>query len=331
MKKTERKNESASAAEVKRHPLMEFFPGYFRSFDEWLGRWRETTILSEKLGLLHGIIENYLWEFSPELVCFLFDHADGYGSNLNFKDGPESYKTAKNRQTIAIKAFTVLCLKFFKSPADSSKPPLWWKAVKDDILFQKVFWFLEVKDKRNCCFRSDDIPARHRETFEAFLDAFARLGWRYKGLFYRYEDRSVPVEVERRIIAARPRFIEILDKIRALNWLNGREIELDKASIKKLTEIAMSENYFFPPSSVQDSDRTLRKPESLEEAALGGSMAAQIVVLNRICQEEVRRIENLFKRSLRRKREEDRQFELSKIERAKKELEDKAAELRASK
>lgn len=318
-------------AEKAKHPLMEFVPAFFQSFEEWLARWQGTNILTEKLGLLHCFAaEERWWEGRPEMVSFFLEVADGHERAHCFLDGSEYYhreEIARNRQEIAKKAFAALCLRFFKSGDGHEDPPLWWWALKNEALFKKVFWFLrfdQFGNMHNLRFGVSDKPDHHQQIFEKFLRDFARLGWEFHSLSCRY-DRSDDETVEKRIIAARPQFMDILVELKMLNWLNGQE--LDAASLKKLGELALGAEYHLPPRNVSDHGNR-RRPENLKEAVLGGSVAAQVLILHSIRRKEERRIKALYDASVLQNQEAQRLRRLHELEKQREELAREAEKLK---
>ena len=308
-----------------KHPLLAFTPiNSFESFEEWLKKWNGTNYLSDKLGLLHGIELHQ----NSQYVSFLLEIANGYASRSGFTLREDwSEQCSKDRHAIAEKAFTVLCLKFFKSGEKYYNPPLWWWMLENAQLFDKVLWFLGPNLK-NCCFMDrDDNPTHPQQVFNEFLIAFAKLGWGgYRSMANNFGRGCCSEDVEKRLITARPQFIDILDQISMLSWLNHHERDLDKASLKKLTELALESNYHFPPNKVNMSGE-YRNPISLEEAVLGGSVAAEIVLLNKIRQQECKRIRASYDLSAQARDTETRKRQLAEIEKQKKALELKADEL----
>ncbi|MDD5043156.1 MAG: hypothetical protein PHD51_00605 [Patescibacteria group bacterium] len=318
------------------HPLLKFVPRVWHSFEEWLKRWEQTTYLAEKLGLLHGLLVGEGWPIKDrhQLVLFLLEVADGYNNDSNFycrEEGLYGYgngeKNSVNRRAIAEKAFDVLCLNFFKGSEKNYGEPLWWWMVSDERLFEKVLWFL-APDRKNCQYLGRLYRLNHsQEIFKKFLQDFSWLGWEYRQFVQKYSDRWLlppEEETEKRMIATRPQFIEILDTLGELHCLNGQE--LDPASIKKLTELALGRRCHLPKISVEDND-TYRIPKSLEEAVLGGSVAAVIIVLYRIRQREKRRIDTKLEKSERAYKEQRRREEIVRINNEKKALEERAEEL----
>jgi len=276
---------------------------------------------------LHALtIEHFEWSHGG-LVSLLLDIADGYKHEANFQ-GIGDRQTAKNRRSIAEKAFGVLCLRFFKTET-SPEDCLWWWMLEEEVLFQKVLWFLRpgiYGGLHN--FDGDTHRANtdhHQEVFRAFLSRFARLGWDFRGTSRRHWDEKVDEAVSVRLTASRPQLIDVLRVLGELNWLNRQQ--LDTASLKKLTDLAMAEHYSLPLTRA-DRSNGYRKPVNLKEAILGGSVPAQIVFLHRVREKQQRRMEALYKESCRQEEEARRQRELQDLARQQEALAQRAAELK---
>lgn len=302
------------------HPLMVCHLKEIESFQQWKDRWDAAEFIKEKLGLLHCLAGGGRdGGLSKDAASFALEVADGYRYAANFGENAGTYQEAL--QGIAKKAMAVLCAKFF--PHD-----LWIDVITDHGLFDKVLWFL--RDDRlgypyNYCPLGRCLPESHHCILDAFVYDFAKLGWEYHDVVARYSIRLSPDD-ERRIISARPRFIRILDAIRKLGWLNRSEIQLDRPSIAKLTQLAMEKKCYLPPASVDEDSDNLRPPATLEEALLGGSVAAQIVILNRVRRQETARLKRMFRQSLKQQKANDRARRLAELQRQQQELSRRIAE-----
>lgn len=328
---------STEAKVVGAHnPLLDIVPGKFESFKNWKERWDATFILAERLGLLYYFTMESGWFYKEqaELVSFLMEIADGHRHTSNFQTSGERFDyhgedIAKNRQKIAEKAFAVLCTKFFKAGERYDNEPLWWWMLGNDAVFQKVLWFLRLDDTfgsnqaRNHDFYADKLSHPH-DVFRRFINEFIELGWEEDSPINRSYGSPDDAALAR-LVVARPLFIELLNNQRNLNWLNRRS--LDAASIKKLTEIAMSHELHMPPCEAAQRN-TYRKPKTLEEAILGGSAAAQVIILWRIRKEEAGRIEEQYDASYDKVEAAARKRELAEIERRKKDLAAQERQLR---
>lgn len=319
-----------------KHPLMEFVPIVFNSFEEWLAKWNGTNYLAEKLGLLHSLTTKNGWWLESELVSLLLSVADGYANESFVVDG--SYNLyggqpaeAESRKSIANKAFSVLCLKFFRK--GKNEEPLWWWMLEHEVLFQKVLWFLRPRPGGlNCLYNRgsvwDSSSDHQQEIFRNFLRKFSRLGWDFHcPESRRHWDEKAMDLAKQRLVATRPQLIDVLRELGELNWLNGRDMELDAESVKRLTEMALSDSLFLPPEKVSDGHNSLREPKDLEEAVLGGSVAAQIVLLHQIKENKRRCISILYEASVRQREDQQKAAELVDIEKERNELETRARSL----
>jgi hypothetical protein len=324
----------------EKHPLLEFTPKTFHSFEEWLQRWNGTDFLAEKLGLMHSLTAINSWfQQDPELVSFLLRTADSYDYESKFVTQEEQGygfrkpESSKARKAIAEKAFGVLCLKFFRDDNKGGERPLWWWMLKEDILFQRVLWFFRKNihgDIENCrILHYDGTSIEHQKgILQEFLRSFARLGWKFHSFSDRGYNEDIDKPIGDRLIASRPQSIDILCELKELYWLNSQE--LDSASLKKLTEMALSANLHLPPIDVNSYHGSCRKPVSLEEAVLGGSIAAQVVLLHKIREKEKKRMNALYEESRQQWETSNRQLELDRVEAQRRELDRKAKELAGS-
>lgn len=300
------------------HPLMKEHLTDFDSFEAWKSRWDSTNFIAEKLGLLHGLVAVPKGcGLSKEAASFLLEIADGYRCAANF--GEHSYQGYGGKlQVIAQKAMAVLCAKFFSQG-------FWCDILENEKLFGKVLWFL--RDDRigyPYNYRRDDgvLAENQQKAFEEFLLDFAKLGWEYGNAVNRYR-KLYCEDMNRRMTATRPDFINILYNMGKLGWLN--RVELDRASIAHLTKLAMGQSYSFPPSDVAHCGSDFRKPKNLQEAVLGGSMPAQVVILYRVRHREAVRLKWKNRISCNMKREKDRLATLAHLKETRRRLDEQIA------
>lgn len=312
----------------KKHPLLGFKPITFDYFDDWLLRWNNTDYLAEKLGLLHYLtMENCWWE-DQFLVHLLLVFADGYNEESNFivRRGFDQDSGAKSRKSIAEKAFAVLCLKFFKGNVRNERPSWCWM-LENEVLFKKVLWFLRPNDRgrlHNYRCNMSGTSDHQQETFRVFLTEFAKLGWDWSG-FERRMDVRFDESIIKRLVASRPQLIDVLYELDKLDWLNGQE--LDEPSLKKLKEMALCSELSLPEIDVFRS-RSYRKPATLEEAALGGSVAAEVILLHGVKEKERKRIDAIYQASRRKRQEEEQRRQLAELDGRRKKLDQMIASLK---
>jgi len=321
---------SVKLVEVKKpqHPLADLIPTCFQSFDEWLARWNSTTVLGERLGLLHCLqVMDYWPKEREQSVFFLLDVANGHltGEPFRYRTWHDYYTghINKNRETISRKAFDVLCVKLFASGKEGY-PPLWWWTLAKQETFDKILQFCEPK-AGNYDRPYDGKKGSHQaEVFGGFLQEFTRLGWAYNGRsrFYRDDQTENVEEIEARMVVARPQFIEIINYLGQLNWLNRPMSDfgsgfpaLDSACLAKLKDIAFRSELLLPQQDYHASIGR-RKAKTLHEAIRGGSVAAEILVLHSIRRKVDRQCAALWEESRRKHDELERQAELAKIQKA---------------
>lgn len=308
------------------HPLFNLQPIAFQSFSEWKGRWDSTRVLGEKFGLLHCVQIMECWpETRQDFVFFLLDVANGYRTGSPFHDwrGYGCNETNKALDAISRKAFDVLCVKLF-APGKEGYAPYWWWMLEKQETFDKLLSFCLPEAKNYMPPYEGEKVSHQTEVFGSFLEDFSQLGW-------TYDENEEGTRL--RLIAARPQFIEILRRIRQLNWLNkpmrdfGREFpELDEPCLKKLRDMAFEESWRLPTEDCASDHFGSRKPKTLHEAILGGSAAAEILIMDSIRKKEKKRIAALYEESLRKREALERQQRLEEIRKAKAVLEKQEAQ-----
>ncbi|OGZ79394.1 MAG: hypothetical protein A2528_03760 [Candidatus Staskawiczbacteria bacterium RIFOXYD2_FULL_37_9] len=327
-------------SEASKHPLEGLCPSDIQAFADWKSRWDGTPVLGEKLGLLHCLqVMKYWPDTRKQTVFFLLDIANGYRTGKPFHNwqGYNASEINEGLDMISKKAFDVLCVRLF-APTKNDYPSQWkWMLVTQET-FEKLLQFC-LPEAENYRLPYDGEQVSHQtEVFGRFLLEFSQLGWVHDfspSEFSRNKDVNL-AEIRARLIAARPQFMEILRYIRQLSRLNkpmrdfSNEFpELDGACLKKLKEMAFRASLNLPWQEV-GATAYFRKPETLHEAILGGSVAAEILVINSIRQKEKKRIHALYEESLHRRHELDRQQELERIRKAQAILEQQAAKLAAN-
>ncbi|HRY31301.1 MAG TPA: hypothetical protein P5328_02855 [Candidatus Paceibacterota bacterium] len=328
-------------AKPHRHPLLDVNPINFESFTDWLVQWANAKSLVEMLGLLHGLTTYGHWFEESNVISFLLDLADGHDERDTFEDHREARwigadrQVVSDRQKIAQKAFSILCLKFFRNSVREGGRQPWLWMLGDESLFKKVLWFFRpdrIWRLRNCnslAHGSDDPAEKHQnEILRCFLEELAHQGWTFRSLG-EYGISDADRQIEQRLVATRPQFIDILKELRKLPWLLKQE-ELDPQSLKKLEEMAMSESVSLPLDCA-GTGSNYRKPVNLREAVLGGSVAAQVLLLYKVMEKERQRILARYEKSEAERSERQRLAELAELEKERRELEQRESELRSAK
>lgn len=326
-----------------KHPLIGSELRVLDSFENWLTKWKQSTHLHEKLGLLHALTSNNGWRSGEDQLVFtLLDIADGFTSSSNFgSDGPGGCdrQTVENRQEVAKKAFSVLCLRFFDSESSrdrEDRDPSWLWMLAYEVLFGKLLWFLRFEGdtrtnmhNRISAHQVDGESEKHYYTiFREFMFNFAKLGWHLVSGVRGWNEKTHQL-VNQRLMVARPQFVDILDLLGELNWLGSkhRSFKLDEATIKILTEKVLCQKLYLSKKGSEWDDE-FRNPESLEEALLPYSVAAEIVLIHNIRAREAKRIAALVEQARQRSQEKYKADLLAEIEKEKKELEKKERDLK---
>lgn len=294
----------AQAAE-HRNPLLGMKPRFFETAEEWLARWREAKIAWDYLGLLYGLQcekgRMRAWTRNSQIVSILLEIADcnrEYSSYLEVKADGNQYECrnfGELRKYIADSAFKVLCLHYLEGPQGACDP-LWFWMVEDETLFQKVLWFLRPKgpnmryiDHHSAILEKSVL--HQLGIFRHFASYFAGLGWSIRcDSWYKNRKPENYTPVQRRLFAARPKFIEILNELGELDFLISEE--LDDASLAKLKELAFADERRFPSFESRFGE-VVRHPVTLEEAVAADSPAAQILLIKSVRTPEMARIREL--------------------------------------
>ena len=284
-----------------------------RNWHEFLERWQAATTLEEMLGLLHaGLsvpLERYQYgekEYDRvDRVMFYFAIAGGWADNDLLKmpaDGEGKcpfgrdersntiYKTASElRQVVALKAFNMLCMNFFRAEFEGGGRDgrwfgdFWEEEVASDRLFSTILIFFRAEEDRfdrvrirNLSRRSE--PSHNEELARNFLLNLARFiwGWREKEIHSYYkEDEKEAVKkrntkTRARLDAAKPWMVEVLEQLDRFDLLREWALTLDKPCLAKLKEIAFR-------SELSQHSHPVAKDRgvaTLDEACYVGSPAA---------------------------------------------------------
>ncbi|OGZ27519.1 MAG: hypothetical protein A2427_01625 [Candidatus Nealsonbacteria bacterium RIFOXYC1_FULL_40_7] len=306
MNEEENGKRAGSGISAGSHPLMDYLPLSFGTFSEWRALWRKEKYFHQRMGLLHALTDS--WWQDCELVSFLLSVADGFFRTCNFSSGSNDFRITEMRREIAKKAFSILCSKFFKGGVRDDKLPLWWWALEQEELLEKVLWFL--RPGNTVGLRNPIPPDGHiREIYSSFLREIAHLAWvfQYPGETLLEWQREKVEPAKTRLIRARPQLVYVLDELREIEWLNERDLELDEPTIAKLKELALEGKVWLPSDGTTQGDASLRKPNNIREAVLGGSVEAMTVLISEVKQRERERIRRLFEESRRKVKNQKKQ------------------------
>ncbi len=290
-----------------------------RNWLEFLERWQAAATLEEMLGLLHAgfsvSLERYQYgekEYdSIDRVIFYLTIADGWADDDLLEmpeDGQKSYKYGRDRngyvlnrrprelrQVVALKAFDMLCLDFFRveivkySGRGERFNDVWVQVIASDRLFPVVLNFFRIeKGQFNDKTRIRNLfpyglkERPHNEQFARnFLLNLARFiwGWREGELpYYSREDTEAfnnrNIQMRARLDAAKPWMVEVLTKLEGgFELLREWMLEFDEPCLVKLKEIALRREL----SVYRDPVTKDRKVATLDEACYVGSRAAWLL------------------------------------------------------
>ncbi|MEN9613822.1 MAG: hypothetical protein RLZZ347_129 [Candidatus Parcubacteria bacterium] len=327
------------------HPLKGQDIGYAGDFAVFLDLWYATPDCERRLGLLHSLTLEHEYD-RREVIPFLLLVADGFKDLENFRDPTKKFQPlsteskrlrgmsyAERQRILAKKAFAILCDQLFAEDKenhhyshDVTRRFKWWWILNDSPMFDLVLNFFPVDDRygnlRNG-YRTDtsESKSRQAEIVSSFLFEFAQAGWKFTRFGDRWCDEDEAIKA--RLVTARPRFIEILDYLNQVSWLIGRQ--LDPESVKKLTELALGREIRLPQEKVGCENR--RKPKTLEEALLGHSPAAEVLILDAISDTAVARFQASYNASVVEQEAETRQRQLEALAKQQQDLAAQVAEL----
>ncbi len=242
-------------------------------------------------------------------LAFYFAVADGWtdASILRFpEDEGKEYRVgcdscgnairktpSELRQELARKAFDMLCLNFFKTELlvrgrhGDEFGKEWERIIASEQFFPVIQNFFRVQEARlsdrieiRNLFHRDETRSHNERLAVDFLVNLAKFiwGWRepddehyYSSEDKKKERREYLAATRSRIDAAKPWMIEVLAWLDRIDVLRKWILELDKACLAKLKEIAMRNEFDgYYPSPVRE-----RRPVvTLDEACYLGSKAA---------------------------------------------------------
>lgn len=276
------------------------------NWHEWLERWQSATTVEEMLGLLHtgfnvSLEHSQYGEKEYDSIdrdIFYFTIADGWADDYLLRTpldekkhypfgrdehGRTVHKSASEiRQVVALKAFDMLCLNFFRVELKEDG------RIASARLFPIILDFFRIEQPhfgtrfeiRNLN-RSNWRELSHNEQLaRKFLLNLARFVWGWKEVdtrFYRGKDKEAAekwiTEMRARLDAAKPWMVEVLVNLDGFDLLREWMLELDKPCLAKLKEIALrSELSQYGHPVVKN-----RKVTALDEACYTGSRAAWLL------------------------------------------------------
>lgn len=277
----------------------------------------------------YGIIDRYIFYFSiadnwNDSWMFRYHKSEeieySVGQNPN---GTMAKKTASElRQRLALKAFDMLCLNLFKAELKTEYRVVpeftytWERVIMSEQLLPVIMNFFRPK-KSEFDVRVDilNLPNRNNQKSHneqqaiQFLLNMAKFLWELKtpGRYLRQTDEEYKkwsVETLVRLDKSKPWMIEVLAELGKLDVLSRWILELDKACLAKLKEIAMRNRVFGVREPGEKEDRLV---STLDEACYLGSKAAWLLKEHELKLREKKRL-NAIAEAEQKKAEADRKL-----------------------
>jgi len=327
--------------ETSKHPLLDLEIVPISDWSEWLECWREAKNLQITESLLHvgytiplgysGLDDRTYTRVDREV--FYFSIADGWSDPSFFFRAPcDSHREyivghdssgnvirencAIIRRRIANKAFSMLCLNFFKGIElrgggrhHEEFNDHWENLIMSEKFFPILQNFFRIeKGSSSGTITIRNLPQRgqkphHEEFVFNFLLNLVRFiwGWKDPGVTTwrskeeQEEEKKKFEPMRLRIDSAKPWLVEILHQMGELNMLREWMLEWDKPTLAKLKEIALRKKFRDP---ISDG----RQVETIEEACYLGSKAGWLIKQHELMKSEQKRLDSISKAQ--RKREE---------------------------
>lgn len=289
------------------HPLVLAETSYILNWQRWKELWATDLPAEFRQSLLHFGFQVQVDspEEHRERICFYCDVADGHLRNsgkilrregddqdyLSTHFGKDIFSWEEVRRTVAHKAFQVLSHNFFRDvrgDGKNSRFPSWARDVVVPEVLEKVLWFFHQGLNRPIenFYESPDGKSIHARTAREFILNLCSFAWQFD--FFEKQEEVQDREIKNRLRQVWPQLIEILAGFSELHRLLSNKYELDAPCLKKLEELALNPTLSLP--SLSDWGIEKRQPTTLEEAWLGGSPAARVLLLLQIRQTERDRI-----------------------------------------
>lgn len=304
------------------HPLLRGEISYIKDWTEWKELWESTKYAELRHSLLHfGFGVSCSWaQDEIERVCMYLEIADRYGSSWEFQKGERtefSRRTAfggtvwhpeELRRILAEKAFHVLCQNFFKNTESFVyRAPSWVQLATDPLVLEKLFWYFRLDEYGRVHNLPNSDDDHHIEIAREFAYSLCTFLWFCEDIVDgRYYGDTVYSGVKRTPPGTRLNIITLLFGLRRLNVLLDEKYELDDSCMKRLEELALGYDLFMP--NIDSYGDKLRKPTTIQEALLGKSKVAEILLILRAKQTEKKRLDEIRALNMQR-RELDRQIQ----------------------
>lgn len=316
--------ETQQGAVKRKHPLEGKEVTYIQSWEQWKKRWEGESSTEILHSLLHfGFSVSANWKDAVERLCLyleIADNGDERSSVFSSKDdwqfqtyrafGSEVNTKAGLREVLAKKSFQMLCQNFFKNTAEQNYHlPSWVGMITIPQVLDKVFWFFRLNylgDILNIHLLRDGD--HQKKVAEDFVHELCLFIWDC-GNYGTYPGcRELTEEVRTAFRKARPDVITLLAGLGELNLLlkGDRYEEMDNVCLKKIESLAFGYELWLPDAN------EFRKPQTIEEACLGKSQAARVLLVLRTLLAEEERFDKMRKLKEQRKKAEKELAELEK-------------------
>ena len=153
----------------------------------------------------------------------------------------------------------MLCEHFFRNTSKERTEHSWDKLVVEPTVFEKLLWFFtptKVPLRENLPrIHWFATPTFEEETLRTFLNNFFWMALTFQSLphdrHYYPEERERDAQARQMFLEGRPRLLELMDAagcsgtLLEKDWLDYEPLPLDDASMAKLEELAMIEDWRF--------------------------------------------------------------------------------------
>lgn len=228
------------------------------------------------------------------------------------------------RQQLARKAFNLLCSNLFKmesKPGQGNENHLFIleQHVASEQLFPIIQEFFGIEKNefsgrvtiRNLFLYGQEM-SHNEQQVEAFLLDLAKFLWKWKeheiptwrGKEEQNAEKKWNTDMRFRLDNAKPWMIEILDRLGKLEVLQNWILDLDKACLAKLKEIALRSKFYTGEAYLVTKERPVA---TIEEACCAGSKAAWFLKKHEVLLREHKRLAAIYN-AKRQKEEADRKL-----------------------
>jgi hypothetical protein len=313
-----------------KHPLEGKGVTHIQSWGAWKERWEKESCTEILHSLLHfGFGVSADWNEAIERLCLYLEIADNGGERwgvFSSEDdrqfqaykafGREVNTKAELREVLTQKAFPMLCQNFFKNTAEHSYSlPSWVRMVIVPQVLAKLFWFFRLNSQGQIQnirphLRYDN--EHQKKIARDFAYDFCLFVWECGNPGAYHDYREISEDVRTAFYKARPDVITLLAGLGELDLLlkGNRYEEMDKACLKKLESLAFDYDLWLP--NVNEIRGDYRKPRTIEEACLGKSQAAHVLLVLRTLLVEKERFDKIRELEEQRREAEKKLTELKK-------------------